>query len=48
MVLLRAAYANIFWQYDRILSLDVDTIVVDDISGLWDIDLEDNYLAAVK
>lgn len=48
MVLLRAAYADIFWQYDKILSLDVDTIVVDDISGLWDIDLEDNYLAAVK
>ena len=48
MVLIRAALSKIFPQYNTILSLDVDTIVDENISNLWDIDLENNYLAAVK
>jgi lipopolysaccharide biosynthesis glycosyltransferase len=32
---------------DRVLYLDVDTIAVDDISPLWELDLGENYLAAV-
>lgn len=48
MVLIRAALSKIFPQYDTILSLDVDTIVNENISSLWDIDLGNNYLAAAK
>lgn len=47
MAMMRATYAKMFPDLDRILSLDVDTIVVDDISELWDVDLGDNYFAAV-
>ena len=48
MVLIRAALSKIFTQYDKILSLDVDTIINENISHLWDIDLDGYYLAAVK
>lgn len=47
MVLLRAAYTKIFPQYDRILSLDVDTIVNRNIDDLWNTDVSGYYLAAV-
>lgn len=46
MVLMRAVYTKLFPQYDKVLQIDVDTIVEDDISGLWDYDLSDSYLAA--
>lgn len=46
MVLMRAAYTKLFPQYDKVLQIDVDTLVEDDISGLWDYDLSDYYLAA--
>ena len=46
MAMMRAALAFVFPQYDKILSLDIDTIVDKDISELWDLDLGDNYLAA--
>lgn len=48
MVLIRAALSKIFPNLDTILSLDVDTIVNENISILWDIDLDGYYLAAVK
>lgn len=48
MILLRTVYAEMFPDLDRILSLDNDTIIKDDISDLWDIDLDDYYFAAVK
>ena len=48
MVLLRAAYTKIFPQLDKILTIDIDTIVNENISNLWDIDLSDYYLAAVE
>lgn len=48
MVLLRAALAKIFPKIDKILSLDVDTIVDNDISELWDIDIDNYYFAAVR
>lgn len=48
MVLMRCALHRVFPQYDRVLSLDTDTIVDKDISELWDIDLDGYYLAAVK
>ena len=48
MVLLRAAYTKLFPALDKILSIDIDTIVNENISELWDLDLTDYYLAAVE
>ena len=47
MVLLRVVFSKIFPHLDRILTIDNDTIVKDDISDLWDLDLTDYYLAGV-
>ena len=46
MVLMRLALAMLFPNLDRILSLDVDTIVDDDVSDLWDLPIDDCYFAA--
>ena len=48
MVLMRAALAKIFPEEDKVLSLDVDTIVDGDISGLWELPLDQYYLAAAE
>ena len=48
MILLRAAFTKLFPHLDRILSLDCDTIVNDNISDLWDIPLDNYYIAGVK
>lgn len=48
MAMMRATFHKEFPKLDKILSLDVDTIVNDDISDIWGIDMgEDYYLAAV-
>jgi len=47
MTLMRVALYDMFPQYDRILYLDTDTMVIDDISELFSIDLGDHYFAAV-
>lgn len=46
--LMRVAYPLIFKDYDKILSLDCDTLIQGDISALWDIDITDYYLCASK
>ena len=46
--LIRVALSKLFPQYDRILSIDCDTIVIQDISELWDLPLDDYYFAAVR
>lgn len=48
MVLIRAAYTKIFPELDRILSIDMDTVVNENISELWDLDLTNYYIAAVE
>lgn len=49
MCMMRAAYPSIFREYDKVLSLDIDIIVRDDISELWDdLNMEDAYLAGVE
>lgn len=48
MVLIRAALSKIFLDLDCILSLDVDTIVNENISDIWNIPLDDYYLAGVR
>ena len=48
MALMRAALTKIFPDLDKILSLDVDTIINENISELWEIDLTDYYFAACR
>lgn len=48
MSLLRVCYTKLFPKLDKILQLDVDTVVVDDISELWEIDLDGKMYAAVE
>lgn len=48
MVLIRAAYHRLFPDLDRILSIDVDTVVCKDISHLWDLDMDGKMIAAVR
>ena len=48
MALMRAALSKIFPRLDRILSLDVDTIVDRDISELWTVPLDNHYFAGVR
>lgn len=48
MVLMRAVLSKYFPHLDRILSLDVDTIVDQNIDELWDLDLNNCYLAGVR
>ena len=46
MCMMRAALYKVLPDVDVVLSLDVDTIVDGDISGIWDL-VGDNYMAAV-
>lgn len=46
MAMIRVAFCHIFPELGRILSLDVDTIVDKDISDIWDLPIDDCYLAA--
>lgn len=48
MTWMRAALSKILTHEDVVLLLDPDTLVVDDISDLWDYDLSQYYLAAVE
>lgn len=48
MTWMRAALSKVLPHEDVVLLLDPDTIVVDDISPIWDYDISDYYLAAVK
>jgi lipopolysaccharide biosynthesis glycosyltransferase len=45
MVLLRVVFCQIFPHLDRILTIDNDTIVRENISELWDLDLDNYYIA---
>ena len=47
MVLMRAAFTKLFPNLDKILSVDNDIIINENISNLWDINLYDNYYAGV-
>ena len=42
-----AAFSESFQNYDKILSLDVDVVINDNVSDLWDYDISDYYLAGV-
>jgi lipopolysaccharide biosynthesis glycosyltransferase len=47
MSLMRLALPEVFPTEERVLWLDTDTIVEKDIGGLFDIDMDGNYVAAV-
>ena len=47
MCLMRTAYPGMFPEYDKVLSLDIDVVITEDIGCLWDIDLTDYYFAGV-
>lgn len=46
MVMMRMALCYVFPDLDRILSLDLDTIVDCEINELWDMPIENHYAAA--
>ena len=48
MILLRAALTQLFPDLDRILSLDCDTLIQDNISELWELPLDNYYFAGVR
>jgi len=48
MALMRAALPLVFPEHDKILSLDVDTIIRRDISDLWEIPLDGYYFASCR
>jgi len=45
MVLLRVVFCRIFPHLDRILTIDNDTIVRENISELWDLNMDNYYIA---
>ena len=45
MALIRSCYEFLFPKVDRILQLDCDTVCVDDVDYLFDVDLQGNYVA---
>ncbi len=45
---LRMFIPEILKEYDRAIYIDIDTIIMSDIASLYQIDLEDNYIGAVK
>ena len=47
MTLMRATYSKLLPQHEKLLSLDVDTIVDKNIDELWNINLDGYYMAGV-
>ena len=45
MVLLRVVFCQLFPHLDRILTIDNDTIVKENISDLWYLNMDDYYIA---
>jgi len=48
MALIRVALAKILPDVDEVLSLDVDTIVNENISDIWNYDITNYYFAAAS
>lgn len=48
MSLLRVCYTKVLPRLDKVLQLDVDTLAVDDVSALWNVDLDGKWFAAVE
>lgn len=48
IVLMRAAFCRLFPDLDRLLSIDLDAFCLQDVSGLWRLDMENKLLAGVR
>jgi len=48
MALMRVCYAKLLPDADKVLQLDVDTVCVDDVDPLWEIDMADAWFMAVN
>lgn len=48
MCLMRTVFPMMFPQHDKVLSLDIDVVVTEDIGDLWDYDISDYYIAGVE
>lgn len=48
MELMKAVPSKLLPEHEKILMLDVDTLADRNIDGIWDIDIENHYLAAVR
>ena len=46
--MIRYALTKVFPEYDKVLSIDADTIVMEDIGELWDLPLDGYYFAAAR
>ena len=47
MCLMRAVFTKLLPEHSRVLSLDIDTVIAQDISELFDIDMTNSYIAGV-
>ena len=47
MVLMRIALCHVLPRVNKVLSLDADTVCMDDVSAVWDMPVDDCYFAAV-
>ena len=48
MAMIRTCFTKEFPELDRILSLDVDTIAIDDVSDIWNLPIDDCYFSASR
>lgn len=48
IILMRVALPLMFPDIDTALCIDADTLILDDISGIWKADITDRYFAAAK
>lgn len=48
MAMLRACYCELFPDIERIVQFDCDTVCVDCVDALWEVDLRGKWFAAVK
>ena len=48
MALMRVCYAKLLPDTEKVLQLDVDTVAIADIDGLWDIDMGEAWFMAVR
>ena len=48
MAMCRACYCEIFPHEDKLLQLDIDTIICDDLTPIWETDLTGKWFAAVQ
>lgn len=48
MAMMRILYTELMPECDKVIQLDIDTIVCDSLQGIWDVDLTGKWFAAVE